>query len=82
LAWLLQYIWLGIELLVGDRLVIPLSLDAYLFRLVNFCIDFMYILLALNRSIAVLDSRGRLFDTLFNQRQVFNYNTFSFFKAF
>uniref|UniRef100_A0A1I8BPJ9 7TM_GPCR_Srx domain-containing protein n=1 Tax=Meloidogyne hapla TaxID=6305 RepID=A0A1I8BPJ9_MELHA len=67
IVWFVQYIWLCIETVVDSRITIPYNWDAYPFRFVNFCIDFLYMHLALNRSMAVLDTRGNLFNIIFDK---------------
>ncbi|KAF7631126.1 hypothetical protein Mgra_00008657 [Meloidogyne graminicola] len=82
IIWLFQYIWLCIETLIGIRLRIHSSLDAYLFRFVNFCIDFLYMHLALNRSMAVLDTHGNLFNIIFDKKKNKIYITVTLFIGF
>ncbi|KAL3071512.1 hypothetical protein niasHT_031876 [Heterodera trifolii] len=62
LIWLFEYVWLSLEYLIGARLIVKFSLDAFLFRFVNFCIDTFYIELAFNRCIAFLFPR--LYNTI------------------
>ncbi|KAL3071575.1 hypothetical protein niasHT_031939 [Heterodera trifolii] len=57
LIWLLEYVWLSLEFLVGTRVQAKYPFGAYLFRFVNFCIDTFYIELAFNRCTAFLFPR-------------------------
>jgi hypothetical protein len=78
-VWLSEYIFLSVEFFAGRHFGPPasasLGLGALLFRWVNFCIDASYIVLAMNRSLAVLDTRGRLFHLLFSQKWVISSHT-------
>jgi hypothetical protein len=53
ITWLLQQNWIGVEVIFGSRLQVPLSLESYFFRFSNICLDAFYIELALNRTMAI-----------------------------
>jgi hypothetical protein len=68
-VWLLEYIWICVEFCVQSRLSVPWNLEAYAFRAVNFGIDALYLVLAMNRCLAVLlDDAGQTFQALFLQK--------------